>query len=208
MPTILERTVLEDKIFDPNFLNLEFIFYQLYTLAQKIWHFIISLGAGVSSGVDVSLLKTVAWLLSLALIGGIVYSVRDIWKIRKKQERELGGMQISAIEKAASAQKNERWEKVTDLMMSSGESDWRLAIMEADNMLADVLEKMGYVGETIGEKLKGIEAGDFKTLSQAWEAHKVRNQIAHEGVNFHIDKRGAERVIGLFREVFEEFHYI
>jgi len=120
----------------------------------------------------------------------------------------LGVMQVSAFEKASNVERNERWEKVEDLMASQSESDWRLGIMEADNMLGDMLEKMGYVGDTIGEKLKGIEAGDFKTLSDAWEAHKVRNQIAHEGVNFHMDKRGADRTIGMFKKVFEEFHFI
>ena len=207
MATVLERTVLDDQLFDPNFLNLEFIFYQIYLLAQRIWDFLVSLGAG-APGVSVSLLKTLVWLISLALIGGIVYCLRDILKIRKKQEEELGVLQISAFEKASSVERNEHWEKVEDLMLSQNEADWRLAIMEADNMLGDMLEKMGYVGDTIGEKLKGIEVGDFKTLSEAWEAHKVRNQIAHEGVNFRINRREADRTIGMFKKVFEEFHFI
>lgn len=207
MATVLERTVLDDKLFDPNFLNLEFLFYQIFLFAQRVWHFFTSLGAGASA-VDFAFLKTLAWFISLALVLGIAYLVWDILKIRKKQEEELGVMQLSAIEKASSAEKNEQWEKVKDLMASQSESDWRLAIMEADNMLGDMLEKIGYVGETIGEKLKGIEASDFTTLNEAWEAHKVRNQIAHEGVNFRITKHQADRVIGMFRQVFDEFHFI
>ena len=66
---------------------------------------------------------------------------------------------------------------------------------------------MEYIGETIGEQLKGIEQSDFRTLAHAWEAHKVRNKLVHEG-DFMITKREARRVIDLYRKVFEEFHYI
>jgi hypothetical protein len=91
---------------------------------------------------------------------------------------------------------------------SENESDWRLAVLEADLILEDMLEKIGYPGATIGDKLKGIERSDFNTIDQAWEAHRTRNLIAHEGGDFRITNREARRVVGLYEQVFKEFHFI
>ena len=71
-----------------------------------------------------------------------------------------------------------------------------------------MLDKMGYHGATMGDKLKSIEPSDFDTLQEAWEAHKIRNAIAHEGSDYTINKPEAERVVKLFQKVFEEFKYI
>ncbi len=75
-------------------------------------------------------------------------------------------------------------------------------------MLNDMLDKMGHHGATLGDKLKGIEASDFDSLQDAWEAHKVRNAVAHEGSDLALNKPEAERVIKLFKKAFDEFKYI
>ena len=47
--------------------------------------------------------------------------------------------------------------------------------------LDDLLSVRGFVGETLGEKLKGANQQQFATLDLAWEAHKMRNALAHLG---------------------------
>ena len=96
----------------------------------------------------------------------------------------------------------------TALAASPHPSDWRRAIIEADIMLDDLLSKMGYRGESVGEKLKRVEPGDMKTLNDAWEAHKVRNRIAHDGSTFVLSEHDAKQTIQSYRKVFEEFFYI
>jgi hypothetical protein len=75
-------------------------------------------------------------------------------------------------------------------------------------MLEDILVRMGYDGDSIADRLRAVEPSDFTHIQSAWEAHKVRNKIAHEGVNFTVTQREARRVIELYRKVFEEFRYI
>lgn len=103
---------------------------------------------------------------------------------------------------------NKRWTNVLNRLASHSEGDWRLAIIEADIILDDMLSRMGYHGEGIGEKLKQVEKSDFATLDEAWEAHKVRNRIAHDGASYKMPHHDAERVIGLYKKVFEEFYFI
>ena len=105
-------------------------------------------------------------------------------------------------------QTNERWEKVEKHIESQNPTDWRLAILESDIILDEMLQKMGYKGEGIGEMLKTVEKSDFLTLDAAWEAHKVRNNIAHQGSEFVMSHPEAKRVINLYKQVFEEFFFI
>lgn len=103
---------------------------------------------------------------------------------------------------------NERWVHIRALLGSAATSDWRQAIIEADIMLEEMLRAIGYDGVTIGDMLKNVDPADFLTLEKAWEAHKVRNQIAHRGMDFRVDRNDAERVIKMYEDVFREFNYL
>jgi len=72
----------------------------------------------------------------------------------------------------------------------------------------EMVTNMGYHGDSLGEKLKSVEKSDFTTLDLAWEAHAIRNRIAHEGAAFALTEREAQRVMKLYEDVFREFHYI
>ncbi|OPZ93948.1 MAG: Transcriptional regulatory protein SrrA [Firmicutes bacterium ADurb.Bin419] len=98
-------------------------------------------------------------------------------------------------------------EKIKKKLDSDNPSDWNLAIIDADKILDEMLVSMGYPGENLGERLKAVESSDFLTLNQAWEAHKIRNQIAHED-DFVLTQREAKATIAKFEEVFKEFNYI
>ena len=97
---------------------------------------------------------------------------------------------------------------IESLANGTSASEWREAIIEADIMLDDVLARQGYVGDGVGEKLKAAEPENFRTLQDAWEAHKVRNQIAHEGSAFNLSESLMRRTIGRFESVFREFKAI
>lgn len=104
--------------------------------------------------------------------------------------------------------KHPRWATVLGHAESLNQPEWRLAILEADTMLAELLDKRGYQGLSIGEQLKSVDPEKFRTLQDAWDAHRVRNQIAHEGSAFTLTERETKRVIGLYERVFREFDFI
>lgn len=148
-------------------------------------------------------LKLFIFVVCAVFIFCIVYLFREITKMRINEDKLLypKGAQIMSAT-------NPKWENILDQIESLNENDWKLAILEADIMLADILDRLPLPGETIGDKLKAVEESDFTTVDNAWEAHKIRNQIAHEGSSFMLNQREARRVIGLYRTVFEEFHVI
>ena len=103
---------------------------------------------------------------------------------------------------------NPKWNLVQEHINSMDPNKWKLAILEADIILADLLEGLGLPGDNIGDKLKAVDKSDFRTIEEAWEGHKIRNAIAHQGSDFLLNDREAKRVIGLYERVFQEFEII
>lgn len=170
-------------------------------------------------------IKPLSILLSLLFLTVIIYCVTRIQAILRETEEKMHGShgaeegahhtqtghgsETSVTESGSGGLvSNKRWEKIIEHTSSQNPSDWRLAILECDIILDEMLTKMSYHGETLSDKLKAVEKSDFLTIDKAWEAHRVRNSIAHEGSNFQIDDREARRVVSLYEEVFKEFHYI
>ncbi len=150
--------------------------------------------------------------VSIFFIFGIIYSVERL-KVLREKEAEKHDLKVEpAFEDEPAGQGDHdlsvRWKKATDLLASENQNDWKQAILEADTMLDDILTGLGYQGESIGEKLKRVAPGDFKSLDDAWEAHKIRNQIAHDGSAFQLTHHEANQTIARYRRVFEEFYYI
>ena len=146
--------------------------------------------------------------LSSALVVFIMYVIFRINGIYSKQRKSLRPIKKAGEEKKEENVKSEKWQIITEHIESENVNDWRLAILEADIILGEMLDKLGDRGEGIGEQLKSVDKSDFTTIDDAWEAHKIRNSIAHEGSSFLITEREAKRVIGLYKKVFEEHGYI
>ncbi len=184
------------------FLNLEYIILAL---------------RNVFYSVDVAELpsKTLEWVqfaqdmaifVALIVLALLIYAKTRFSQMAhlREHKREL------AIEKLEGKMhiKNERWLHVIELVGSANVNDWRQAIIEADVLLDKLLEELGLSGESLGEKLKSANRTHFTTLDLAWEAHKMRNDLAHGGSEVTLTQREARRTIDLFRQVFEEFEYI
>ncbi|HEY0907948.1 MAG TPA: hypothetical protein VGE35_01220 [Candidatus Paceibacterota bacterium] len=189
-----------------NFLNLEYVFLRIFEffkgfdpvrVLNAVIHFI-------------ERIQPYAIVITLFLLYVIAYSLIKLRKIKLEEEEKFHSLRVQDVkdEPANDPVLNAKWAKVQAHINSTNPGDWRLAILEADIMLDTILDKMGYQGDSIGDKLKGIEKSDFVTLDAAWEAHKVRNRIAHDGSDYPLNDREARRVIELYQKVFEEFYYI
>lgn len=210
-PILLQLpSVLEKPIFEPRYLNMEYLFNKILQFADWLADFFrggISV-EGIPQAPDWRPLFIVGWALIAVLFVTILYVLHKISILKYEERKKFYDAEMATLESFDHTEHDIKWQKVMNLLGMLGESDWRLAIIEADNILADMLQKMGYAGDTIGDKLKSVEPSDFLTLNDAWEAHKIRNRIAHDGTAFRLSHREAQRVIELYKKVFEEFHYI
>lgn len=98
-----------------------------------------------------------------------------------------------------------RWAEIQRHIRDDNPNSWKIAIIEADIFLEEILTTAGYVGATIGEKLKGANPNSFTTVQDAWEAHKIRNEIAHASGDFVLTRRAAQETLTRYERVFREF---
>ncbi len=134
------------------------------------------------------------------------FKISEVKKTKKLERTLAERKELEAM--VAIPQETKKWQKIMEHVSSANPSDWRLCILEADVLLDQLLSSLGYEGDGIAEKLKKAKRSDFSTLDSAWEAHKIRNAIAHEGSDFAINQQEARRVINLFQSVFLEFKFI
>ena len=185
--------------------NVEYIFRLLYE-----WIY------GSHASVNYAALKTaivqlwiwisyVGYILSIAGFFIIVYALVKLFELRKEEHTRYTTL---AAPKETAGAGSSRWQHIESLMTGTSPSQWREAIIEADIMLDDLLAEAGYAGDGVGEKLKTISKAELGAINDAWEAHKVRNQIAHEGSAFDLSESLARRTIARYETVFREFHVI
>jgi len=150
-------------------------------------------------------IKIISIILSSIALAGIIYTIMRIIQLGRKEVEEIKDIIPKEI---SPEERYSRWNAIHKHLESSNEVEWRMAIMEADNILDEIIAAIGVAGENLGERLKNMEPSDFNNLQNAWDAHKVRNRIAHEGMKFKITKSEATRVIGLYEKIFKEFKFI
>ena len=119
-------------------------------------------------------------------------------------EQELRDQEKMYDEKYRGAPRNSRMQDILELSTSVNPSDWKQAVIEADIILDEVLNQRGYTGDSLSERLKSISPQQLATLNDAWEAHKIRNRVAHDGADFILTKRIALETIIKYQRVFEE----
>jgi hypothetical protein len=156
-----------------------------------------------------SIYSIFALLVSLLFFIGFIYA-----KIRYSQLSEIEHHALHEAEKAwarrheGSSTKNARWDIIQKRAGEQSPESWRIAIIEADILLDETLTNAGYVGSSLGEKLKSANPSSFTTIQDAWEAHKVRNEIAHVGSDFVLTQKSAKETLLRFERVFREFGVI
>ncbi|MHB1086278.1 MAG: hypothetical protein ACYCZ0_00845 [Minisyncoccota bacterium] len=155
------------------------------------------------------------WTLWIAIIviGGlllsasIIYCALRIMQVRR-HEHDMWHAAAHTVAAQDVPKTQLRWNRVLEQVHSENEQGWRLAILEADIMLNELLDVLGHRGETMADKMKQIDRSRFHTVDLAWEAHSVRNQIAHQGSMKSLDSREARRIVSLYEKVFKEFDFV
>lgn len=112
-------------------------------------------------------------------------------KLRKSNIRR-------GIDKAYVGQK---WQEIEVMLKTNQPLSSSQAVIAADKLLDHLLKQAGFQGQTMGDRLRAMD-GHFREeiINEAWSAHKVRNQIAHE-MDHRIDYFEAQKVLAKFKKV-------
>lgn len=193
------------------FINLEWIFTKIYDFLIYVKNVILTgnfnAGGGTTDYAGI-FSHTLQWIVTLFTFGIILFIIWAIYvriRIFEVDEELDGAYKAHFIKPETKADRvNMRWQTILNHFNSQNQNDWRAAIIDADAMLDEVVTGLGYTGESLGAKLTSIRLNDFPTLQSAWEGHKMRNIIAHEGANYNLTERQKEVTRRHFEAVFRD----
>jgi len=187
------------KLPEARFLNLEYIFNSfielLKWLVERMLDFAVWLGG----------LTWLSIIISIIVLGGIFFVLYKIFYLQRKRVVHLVDF---FIREEVPEMRANKWDEIQKKIDSKNSSDWKMAIIEADSLIDEIIKNIGYKGEDLGERLKKIEPSDFDNLQNIWEAHKIRNKIVHEADVSQLTKEEAKETLEKYKKALKELRYI
>ncbi|MBU4350895.1 hypothetical protein L6250_03635 [Candidatus Parcubacteria bacterium] len=96
-----------------------------------------------------------------------------------------------------------RWQYTIKRLESPNVADWKLAVIEAEALTEEVLARMGFGGESFGERLKKMKPEQLPSLVNLTNAHQVRNNIVHDP-DYRLDINEASKIIAVYEKALQE----
>jgi hypothetical protein len=100
-----------------------------------------------------------------------------------------------------------KWDKVVARLKDGNASQYKVAIIEADAIADELLEKIGYAGVNMSERLENIKPEQLDFLEELKRVHEIRNQIVHEE-NFQISQNEAKEIIGVYEDFLKYLEFL
>lgn len=192
------QPLIDKPLFDPTYLNIEYVFDKLTSIVNPTIDFITD----AHTWEIIGLVSVSISILALVII---IFSLVRMYEIQVFDREEIEHEINHALAKDKETERvlNPRWKYVLTLIDSPNESDWRVAVMEADSLLEEIFKDRGLVGNTMSELLEEAKLNGYPSIQNAWDAHLIRNKIAHEGSDYPMTQIEVRRIIKLYQNVFE-----
>ncbi|MDO8436387.1 MAG: hypothetical protein Q7S82_03350 [bacterium] len=139
-------------------------------------------------------------LSALLAIGTLVFLKKSSWLRRLLLEdmsdvlthKQYG---VKNIEKV--------WSKIMARLNTGLESEYKLAIIEASSLMDDTLQKMGYKGDSLGEKLKNVPPLVLPNIKDIEEAHRIHGNIVHDP-DYRLSLEEARNNLAVYEKTFQD----
>ena len=100
-----------------------------------------------------------------------------------------------------------QWQRIQKMVDTGLEPEAKLAIIEADGILNEALKRMGYKGETLGERLDKATADVLPNLEEVLKIHGVRSNIIHDP-SYSLDIAEAKMALEVYRQALIELNVL
>ena len=87
-----------------------------------------------------------------------------------------------------------QWNRIKKRTESGTEADYKLAIIDADDFLMEVLDDRGYDGDSFEESIKKVGKLIAPILDDVLKAHEVRNSVVYNP-DYKISASEAKKVL-------------
>ncbi len=149
-------------------------------------------------------LRMVSIVLSFLLLLGIIFFTTKTAWIKDTYLDPITEFLKSKPYKSKKFAK--QWSNITAKLRTGNELEYKLAIIEADGLLEQTLEKMKFEGETVKERLAKVPKiiiGDVKNIEKAQE---IRDKVVHEP-DYQLSLEETKEVLNIYEKIFKQFNF-
>lgn len=100
-----------------------------------------------------------------------------------------------------------KWRKVTARLDTGNAAEYKLAVMEANVMLDDLLKKMRVKGNTIEERLQNVSDIVMPNIEELQKAQIIRNNIVYDP-DYRLSFAEARKVMESYEKAFRALDLI
>ncbi len=136
-------------------------------------------------------------VVGLGKFAAVLVGLAIVFLLIRGARRLIGGLFAPKLQGSDRGVIRARWNEI-ERMADGGGINLKVAVMEADALLDHALKSLAMPGATMGERLK-FAAYKYPKISRVWNAHRLRNQLAHEA-SFYLDPSMAKSAIRDFKD--------
>jgi len=92
---------------------------------------------------------------------------------------------------------SKQWNRIKNRIHSGSESEYKLAIIEAEDFLSEVLDDRGYEGKDFEETIKKAGKMIAPILNDILSAHETRNSIVYNP-DYKLDAEAAKKLLDIY----------
>ena len=150
-------------------------------------------------------LKIIFILASIALLGVISYTIASTNWLKFRAMEDIN--EFIKFKAYGSDKYIKEWKKIMKRIDSGIEAEYKLAIIEIDIMLGEILQRMGHNEGTIEKNLDKMTLIEVPNIDTLKEARKIRNGVIHDP-DYQLSKEKAKEVMDVYQATFRSLGII
>lgn len=148
------------------------------------------------------------WIVGIIGLGMLAFVIWVIWKTSWKRFVLLFDLtEFFTYRAYGTGSLQNRWKNIMQRLETASEEEYKLAVIEADTMLDATLRRLGFIGETLADRLTKVNVALVPNLPEVREANGIRNNIVYDP-SYRLTLSEARRIIEIYQATFQNLDLI
>jgi len=146
-------------------------------------------------------LRIIFLLISIFFIGMIIFLLFKSGYMDYRFKENYA--ELKKTKPALKVKVDKSWDEVIKQAKDEKEAERKMAIIEADDIVNDVLTQVGYEGESLSEKMEGLSEEIIPNIEEVKDAHKKKRDIVYDP-NRSLSREEAVEIVSVYEKVFKD----
>ncbi len=150
-------------------------------------------------------LRVIFLTISALMIGMIIFLLyKSPYLDLRFRERDSESRQRRPYQKVKI---DDDWKEILRQAKSDDESERKLAVIEADDLVNNVLAQLGYGEGSLLEQLDGLNEEIIPNIEEVKKAHRERRDMTYDPTK-KVSKEKAAELVSVYEEIFKDLQLI